>query len=103
MQNIIDQSHIDRLCPQLRQVFDAEIAAGNHTVGTRDGWPDPDNLFVLLSDPFHKEFADANPALFYTEITPRAWKAHYCDFESKQILACGFDPGEHGTRAFVLP
>ncbi len=88
----IDQKHLDALCPELRQVFDAEIAAGNHTEETRSGWPSQGSLFVLLSDPFHVKSV-ANPVLFYTEITPRTWKAHYCHLEAKQILACGFPSG----------
>jgi hypothetical protein len=90
----IDQQHLDLLCPELRQVFDAEIAAGNHTIETRDGWPNKGALFVMLGDPFHGNFAGADSALFYTETTPRGWKAHFCHLESKQILACGF--GEAG-------
>jgi hypothetical protein len=32
MLRMIDPLHLERLCPELRQVFDAEIAAGNHIV-----------------------------------------------------------------------
>jgi hypothetical protein len=96
----IDQTHLDALCPELRHVFDAEIAAGNHTVETRNGWPSAGSLFVLLGDPFHGD-ATAASMLFYTETTPRAWKAHYCHLEAKQILACGFGAGEIVADAAV--
>jgi hypothetical protein len=94
MLKTIDQNHLDALCPELRQVFNAELAAGNHTIETRGGWPTAGSLFVLLCDPFHGDATAADSALFYTETTPRTWKAHYCHLESKQILACGF--GEAG-------
>ncbi|HEV2968988.1 MAG TPA: hypothetical protein VGY55_03295 [Pirellulales bacterium] len=94
MLKTIDQTHLDALCPELRQLFNAELAAGNHAVETRGGWPTAGALFVLLGDPFHGDSAMADSALFYTETTPRTWKAHYCHLESKQILACGF--GEAG-------
>ena len=93
----ISQKHLDALCPELRQVFDAEIAAGNHAVETRTDWPNDGLLFVLLCDPFHGNTVAADSVLFYTETTPRTWKGHYCHLESKQILACGF--GEGCSRA----
>jgi hypothetical protein len=90
MPRTIDSHHLDLLCPELRQVFDAEIAAGNRVVETRDGWPNKGALFVLLSDPFHGDSALADAMLFYTEWTPRDWKSHFCHLDSKQILACGY-------------
>jgi hypothetical protein len=90
MLKTIDQNHLAALCPELRRVFDAEIAAGNHTVETRGGWPSAGALFVLLDEPFHSDSTAADSVLFYTETTPRAWRAHYCHLEAKQILACGF-------------
>jgi hypothetical protein len=100
----IDQHHLDQLCPELRQVFDAEIAAGNHTVETRDGWPNKGALFVMLGDPFHGDFTASDSVLFYTETTPRGWKAHFCHLESKQILACGFgEGGRAGETAARAP
>ena len=59
-------------------------------VETRESWPNKGGLFVLLSDPFHGNSALADAALFYTETTPRDWKAHFCHLGSKQILACGY-------------
>jgi hypothetical protein len=94
---MIDTHHLDLLCPELRQVYDAEIAAGNHMVETRENWPNRGGLFVLLGDPFHGDSALVDAVLFYTEATPRGWKAHFCHLESKQILACGYgDPPETG-------
>jgi hypothetical protein len=86
----IDRDHLNLLCPELRQVFDAEIAAGNRVVETRESWPNKGGLFVLLRDPFHSDSALADAVLFYTEWTPRDWKSHFCHLESKQILACGY-------------
>jgi hypothetical protein len=88
----INQAHLDALCPQLRRVFDAEIAAGNQALETRNDWPNKGGLFILLCNAFQDDSAFVDPALFYTEMTPRAWGAHYCHLESKQILACGFKP-----------
>jgi hypothetical protein len=96
----INPHHLDLLCPELRQIFDAEIAAGNRVVETRDGWPNKGALFVLLHDPFHRDSPLADAVLFYTKWTPRDWKSHFCHLESKQILACG-----HGDspKAVISP
>ena len=101
VQTSIDQKHLDALCPELRQLFDAEIAAGNRTLETRSGWPNAGLLFVLLCDPFHGDSAAAAEVLFYTETTPRTWKAHYCHLESKQILACGYGVGGRAAEAAI--
>ena len=102
----INQTHLDALCPQLRRIFDAEIAAGNRTLETRNDWPNKGGLFILLRNAFQENSAAVDPALFYTETTPRAWGAHYCHLESKQMLACGVKPtslAENRAQIAIAP
>jgi len=50
--NAVDTQRIDQLCPELKPLLQAELAAGNSIVDTWAGWPHQDSLYIQLGSPF---------------------------------------------------
>ena len=84
-----DLPALARLHPALREILDAELAAGNEVVETGGGWPDPDSVFVRLRDPFRTKPSPLPSGVIYTEPNdPHWWKADYSSVSPRHILAC---------------
>lgn len=80
---------LELLHPLLRQILDAEVAAGNEVVETGGGWPDGDSVFVRLRDTFRTRPDPVPAELTYTEPNdPHWWRAEYSSRSPRHILAC---------------
>lgn len=87
----IDPSHLASLCPELRTLLDAELAAGNQVVETHVGWPVDGAVFVMLGEPFKATSAGLPDGVVRREINdPHWWKAEYDHEPTKHVLACRF-------------
>lgn len=94
------QVFIERLCPQLRLLLDAELAAGNRVVDAGPGLRDWNAVLVRLAEPFQTPRASAPVGLVYRQINdPHWWLAEYEHLESGHLLACGFRGGPGGQLA----
>lgn len=88
------QAHRDgpalaQLHPLLRQILDAELAAGNEIVETGGGWPDVDSIFVRLRDQFRTRPDPVPAELTYAELNdPHWWRAEYSSRSPRHVLAC---------------
>jgi hypothetical protein len=92
MRTEVDQTHIDALGQELRQILTNELAVGNRVVETRSAAPESSSIFVLLANSFNVSLLRKFPGLQYREFkNPLFWSAHYRDVTRQQILACGFD------------
>ena len=81
-----DDENVAKLCPGLRAILEAELAAGNTVAETWDGW----GLGVLLSRPFRLVHPTGGGVCFCPLEDPRHWKAEYrCDALG-QLVGCRF-------------
>jgi hypothetical protein len=78
--------NIAKLCPELRAILEAELAAGNSIAETWDGW----GLGVLLSRPFLVVHPVGGSVCFRPLNDPHYWKAEYACDTLKQIVGCRF-------------
>jgi hypothetical protein len=84
----VHQEHLDALGPELRQILNSELAAGNRVIQTRSA--SPSSIFVLLANPFHVSLLRHFPTIQYREFkNSLSWNAHYRDAGREQILASG--------------
>lgn len=89
----IDHSHLQQLCPELRQMLDAELAAGNEIVETHSGWPRQSSIFVSLKRPFSVPWPNLPPGIVHRDVNdPHWWKAEYVHELTGHILVCRFGP-----------
>ena len=83
----IDPARIDALCPELRTILDAELAAGNEVVATFEGW----GSIVMLAKHFQVPHAIVGTRVDFVEVNdPHYWKSQYSVKELDQHLACRF-------------
>ena len=86
-----DADLLARLCPELRILLDAELAAGNRVVETFGGWPVAGAVFVMLAEPFRKRSVTLPADVVFREINdPHWWKAEYDHEPTHHVLACRF-------------
>jgi hypothetical protein len=88
---MIDPSHLDELCPELRALLNAELVAGNQVVETSKGWPEPGSIFVLLGFPFRSTPDELPSGVSLVEVNdPHWWKAEYHHLPTHHVLGCRF-------------
>ena len=88
---ISEQTANPRLCPELRELLNAELAAGNSVVGYRAGLYAADAVLVLLAKAFCAPPKDMPAGVEYREVNdPHWWKAEYFRPATKHCIACGF-------------
>jgi hypothetical protein len=79
------------LCPELRLLLDAELAAGNRVAETGAGWPNPSSILVMLAHPFRCTPSSLPPGVEYLEVNDTHWwKAEYHHLPTGHLLACRF-------------
>ena len=89
--NDVRQSELAQLCPELRDIVDSEIKAGNEIVETHAGWPHETSIFVNLRKPFLTKPGKLPSGVVFREVNdPHWWKAEYFHEPSGHILACRF-------------
>lgn len=87
----VDPAHVSELCPELRVLLDAELAAGNQIVETSRGWPKPTSIFVLLASPFKPAPGTLLDGVTYLVVNdPHWWKAEYHHSPTGHVLGCRF-------------
>lgn len=88
---VVSQAPIDALCPQLRAILDAEVAAGNRICETSKGWPTPSSIVIFLSDSFKVTLGALPSNVTYRLLNdPHYWYAEYEHSLAGHVLACGF-------------
>jgi hypothetical protein len=77
---------------KLREVLEAELAAGNRIQEEWAGnWPLEQCRVILLKMPFQAPIRkDMNSIEFRNVNDPHYWKAEYYDAANNEFLACGF-------------
>jgi hypothetical protein len=87
----IDQAALAALCPELRAILDAELAAGNTIAEVSRGSGKPDAVYVALRRPFQCRQLTMPPGVAFREINdPHWWKAEYEHAATGDLLVCRF-------------
>jgi hypothetical protein len=87
----IDQAALAALCPELRAILDAELAAGNTIAEASRGAGKPNAVYVALRRPFLTQQPSSPPGVVYREINdPHWWKAEYEHAATGDLLVCRF-------------
>ncbi len=82
---------LDQLCPELRSLAAAELAAGNDVVDSGTGLYGPETVLVQLRKDFQAPPAQLPPGVRYREVNdPHWWKAEYFHAPTGHCLVCGF-------------
>lgn len=82
---------VARLCPELRVLLEAELAAGNCVADTGPGLQGADSVIVVLGSAFRAQPKVLPPGVEYREINdPHWWKAEYFHPATRHVLACRF-------------
>ena len=85
------QRSIEDLCPELRALVAAELAAGNAVIECRPGLYGPEALLVLLDGPFRCAPATPPSGVEFREINdPHWWKAEYFHVATKDAVAARY-------------
>ena len=80
-----------RLCPELQELLNAELAAGNAIVEYRTGLYAADAVLVLLAKAFRARPRNLPTGVEYREVNdPHWWKAEYFRPATKHCIACRF-------------
>jgi hypothetical protein len=87
----IDQAALAALCPELRTILDAELAAGNTIAAASRGVGKPTAVHVALRRPFLTLQSSLPSFVTYREINdPHWWKAEYEHSATGHLLVCRF-------------
>jgi hypothetical protein len=85
----IDQDALAALCPELRAILDAELAAGNTIAAASRGVGKPTAVHVALHQRFRTQHASLPLNVTYREINdPHWWKAEYEHVPTGHLLVC---------------
>jgi hypothetical protein len=85
------QKVIERLCPELGALLEAELAAGNAIVECQSGLYGTEAVLVLLKSQFRTRPATLPVGVEYRLVNdPHWWKAEYFHAPTKHCVACGF-------------
>ena len=88
---VSEKSALPRLCPELRELLAAELAANNLVVECRAGLYAPDAVLILLSGPFRTTPSSLPAGVEYREVNdPHWWKAEYFHGPTKHCVACRY-------------
>lgn len=83
----IDPARIATLCPELKAILEAELAAGNEVVATVEAW----GSIVMLAQHFRVRHEIAGTRVTFLEVNdPHYWKSQYSVKELDQHVACRF-------------
>lgn len=80
----MNEDHISGLCPELRAIVGAELAAGNSIAEYWRGW----GFGVLLHKPFLLKHVTSDHITFRPVNDPHYWQAEYAFQELGQVVAC---------------
>ncbi len=87
----VDPRHVAELCPELRTLLEAELAAGNRISDTHKGSPTPDAIYVALAMPFKLAPEVLPRGVVFREVNdPHWWKAQYEHVPTRHLLVCHF-------------
>ena len=82
-----DHARIEQLCPELRGILEAELAAGNRVATTFEGW----GQIVMLAEHFRVAHPIDGTRLSFVEVhDPHYWKSQDSVKELDQHVACRF-------------
>ncbi len=87
----IDPDALGLLCPELRPLLDAELAAGNRVTDADRGRFAPGAVFVLLETPFAETRPGLDGGVVRVDVNdPHWWKTEYRHAASGHVVACRF-------------
>jgi hypothetical protein len=87
----IDPNAIAALCPELRAILDAELAAGNAVAEASRGIGKPTAVHVALRRPFLTTPSPLPPGVTHREINdPHWWQTEYEHAATGHRLVCRF-------------
>ena len=76
------------LRPELQEILDLELEAGNRVLDTSRDWPDPGSVFITLKLPFHRKYEVKDPVRYDEPNDPHYWQADYSCGKPCHVLAC---------------
>ncbi|CAG0987815.1 hypothetical protein ARNL5_02982 [Anaerolineae bacterium] len=88
--NRIDPAALGDLCPELRSLLEAELAAGNRVTDADRGCFSPDAVFVLLERPFTREPTLPEGVVRVEVNDPHWWRVEYRHTVTGHVIACRF-------------
>ncbi len=87
----VNPEHVEALCPGLRELLHAELAAGNRLCETWTGWPKENSVGVALALPFKLKPTTLPPGVEYLDVNDTHWwKAEYHHNRRGHLLICKF-------------
>jgi hypothetical protein len=87
----IEHDALAALCPELRAILDAELAAGNTIAEVSRGSGKPEAVYVAQQRPFQTRQLPLLPGVVYREVNdPHWWKAEYEHTATGDLLVCRF-------------
>ena len=90
--NTVDTERVAQLCPDLRPLLEAELAAGNSVVDTWAGWPHRDSLYIQLGSPFRVRPERLPEGVRFVAIEdPHYWKSEFVCDRTHHAIACKFE------------
>lgn len=79
---------MNHLRPELREILDLELKAGNLVSQASRDWPDPGSVFVTLLQPFREHYKVGDRVRYHEPNDPHYWKADYSCGNPIHVLAC---------------
>jgi len=76
------------LHPELQEILDLELKAGNLVLEASRDWPEPGSVFITLRQPFHQKYEVRDPVQYDEPNDPHYWQADYSCGKPRHILAC---------------
>lgn len=91
-----DRLRVEQLCPELRAIVDAELAAGNWVAETWTDW----GFVVLLGAPFLCDHAANGQMIVHRDVNdPHYWSREFRCIDHHQVVACRFMGARHGRES----
>lgn len=82
-----DRLRVEQLCPELRAIVDAELAAGNWVSETWTDW----GFVVLLGAPFLCVHPADGQTIVHRDVNdPHYWLREFQCIDHDQVVACRF-------------
>lgn len=78
---------LNDLRPELQEILDHELSAGNRVLDASRDWPDPASVFITLREPFQRKYDVQDPVRYDEPNDPHYWKADYSCGKPCHVLA----------------
>jgi len=79
---------MNHLRPELQEILDLELEAGNRVSQASRDWPDTGSIIITLLLPFHDNYKVTDQVRYHEPNDPHYWEADYSCGKPVHVLAC---------------